>query len=84
MICHGLIFLTKWCDTYYELAEKSPYPIPRSARPLRWFNSIGGNIDHNLSIFFAAAAVREDSEQHNAHHGKAWHQLRAPDWATKS
>ena len=31
-----------------------------------------------------AAAVREDSEQHNAHHGTAWHQVRAPGWATKN
>ena len=38
---------------------------------------------HNLSIFvFWLLAVREDSEQHNAHHGKAWHQVRAPEWAT--
>ena len=51
MICHGLIFLTKLCDTYYELAGKSPYPIPRPARPLRWFDSIGGSTNHNLSIF---------------------------------
>ena len=50
---------------------------------LRWFNSIGGNIDHNLKYFcLLAAAVREDSEQHNAHHGKAWHQVQAPEWAT--
>ena len=28
-------------------------------------------------------AVREDSEQHTAHHGTAWHQVRAPEWATR-
>nr|DAI26297.1 MAG TPA: hypothetical protein [Caudoviricetes sp.] len=28
-------------------------------------------------------AVRENSEQRNAHHGKAWHQVRAPGWATR-
>lgn len=30
-----------------------------------------------------AVAVREDSEQRNAHHGEAWHQVRAPGWAAK-
>ena len=51
---------------------------------LRWFDPIGGNIYHNLSIFVCwLLAVREDSEQHNAHHGKAWHQVRAPEWATR-
>ena len=28
-----------------------PYPVPRPAWPLRWFDSIGGNTYHNLSIF---------------------------------
>ena len=32
---------------------------------------------------FTAAAVREDSEQYNAHHGKAWHQVQVPGWATR-
>ena len=28
--------------------------------------------------------MTQDSEQHTAHHGKAWHQVRAPGWATKT
>ena len=50
----------------------------------RWFDSIGGNNIIIYSIFVCwLLAVREDSEQHNAHHGKAWHQVRAPEWATR-
>ena len=51
---------------------------------LRWFDSIGGNTFHNLKYFcLRLLAVREDSAQHTAHHGKAWHQVRAPEWATR-
>ena len=39
----------------------NPYPAPGTA--LRWFDSIGGITNHNLSIFcLLAAAVREDSD----------------------
>ena len=66
------------------IIHKSPLPHPAPCTALRWFNSTGGNNIIIYSIFVCwLLAVREDSEQHNAHHGKAWHQVRAPEWATR-